>query len=178
MSDDGEEWKGEPTFDVGEWAAKREREDPFWMGYFILDDEDNPKPVADVLEWGRWLETNKKHLGQTLVGERIWVSTVFLGLDHSYARYAGLPHKPLLWETMSFWHGEYDPPTPVTYEMQGKTFRYERANPKVEIPENQERYSSKASALKGHRRHVAIATRLLQELDAKMGADFAKPKKP
>lgn len=173
---DGEEWKGEP--DIGDYAAERSKRDPFWMGYFILDANNNPVPVADFIEWARWFQASRKHVDQTLVGERIWVSTVFLGLDHSFARYTGLPHTPVLWETMSFWEGEFHPSETVTCELGGETHSYERTVPLVQIPDDQERYDSLAKAKRGHKRHIAVAERVLAELDAKNGAGFGKAKQP
>lgn len=67
--------------------------------YWILDAEGEPTPVGDVLTWARWFETtaNRRVLDHH-VGRRVWVSTVFLGLDHNW-----LPDgPPVLWETMIF----------------------------------------------------------------------------
>jgi hypothetical protein len=53
-------------------------------------------PVDDLLEWGRWFQTADRHVARTdLPGCE--VSTVFLGLDHSWG---GGP--PVLFETMVF----------------------------------------------------------------------------
>jgi hypothetical protein len=65
--------------------------------YYILDDHKNIKAV-DVLTWGKWFDNNERHVGDTMIGE-VRVSTVFLGLDHSFA--TG-PHAPILFETMIF----------------------------------------------------------------------------
>ena len=64
-------------------------------GRYILDGH-TPKPVDDVLEWARWCEKAERHVGDTQVG-KLRVSTVFLGLDHSFSR--GVP---ILFETMIF----------------------------------------------------------------------------
>ena len=53
-------------------------------------------PVRDVLEWGRWFETADRKVARTTVGP-VDVSTVFLGLDHSFG-----DGPPLLFETMVF----------------------------------------------------------------------------
>ena len=53
-------------------------------------------PVTDLLEWAKWLDTANRRVERTRIGE-IEVSTVFLGLDHSFG---GGP--PLLFETMVF----------------------------------------------------------------------------
>ena len=56
------------------------------------------KPVKcnDLLKWGRWLQTADRVVAQTS-GDCLTISTVFLGLDHSFG---GM--KPLLFETMVF----------------------------------------------------------------------------
>jgi len=68
----------------------------------------NGKPVQeqDVLEWAQWFEGSRKDriVEQTKIKQgktklkKIFISTVFLGLDHSW----GLSAKPTLWETMVF----------------------------------------------------------------------------
>ena len=69
---------------------------------FILVDGE-PVPCDDVLTWGRWFEGSgdQRIVRKDQVGD-IEVSTVFLGLDHSFGRGA-----PLLWETMIF-GGQHD----------------------------------------------------------------------
>ncbi len=61
---------------------------------YILKDK---RPVAaSLMEWASWFETADRHVAQSEVnGKR--VSTVFLGIDHSFG--AG---PPLLFETMIF----------------------------------------------------------------------------
>ena len=58
------------------------------------------KPVVepDLLAWARWFETAERHLALDDLGARGKVSTVFLGLDHSFE----LDGRPLLWESMVF----------------------------------------------------------------------------
>lgn len=64
---------------------------------YILDGHE-PKPV-DLMTWARWFESNRdtRHVAVTdhPLGK---VSTVFLGLDHSF----GARGAPLLFETMVF----------------------------------------------------------------------------
>lgn len=71
-------------------------------GQYILRDGE-PVPVDDVIEWGRWFEgaDEERRIGATDVGD-VHVSTVFLGLDHSFGH-----GPPLLFETMVF-GGEHD----------------------------------------------------------------------
>jgi hypothetical protein len=69
-------------------------------GYYILEGK-TPKPVDNVAEWAVWFESADRVVNKTQIGDT-WVSTIFLGLDHSFG--AG---KPLLFETMIF-EGERD----------------------------------------------------------------------
>jgi hypothetical protein len=50
----------------------------------------------DLLKWANWFEGGARIVRQEDVGP-YWVSTVFLGLDHSFGR-----GRPLLFETMIF----------------------------------------------------------------------------
>jgi hypothetical protein len=79
--------------------------------YILVDRE--PKRCDDILEWGRWYETAQRHIGDdTINGVR--VSTVFLGLDHSFSE-----GDPILFETMVF-GGEHN-------EWQERYFTYDEA---------------------------------------------------
>ena len=55
---------------------------------------------TDLMTWARWLEENRtdRIIKQETVANGRWVSTVFLGLDHSFSE-EGLP---ILFETMIF----------------------------------------------------------------------------
>jgi hypothetical protein len=64
-------------------------------GRYKLDGHD-VVPVDDLLEWARWFETADRVIAKTHVGEDE-ISTVFLGLDHSYGGTV-----PALFETMVF----------------------------------------------------------------------------
>lgn len=68
------------------------------MNKYILDDNGDPVPCTDVLEWARWFEAagEKRQLARDELGE-VLISTIFLGIDHSWS---GGP--PILWETMIF----------------------------------------------------------------------------
>jgi hypothetical protein len=70
-------------------------------GKYILEGK-MPKLVEDVLEWGRWFETADRHVAKTVLPNGVKVSTVFLGLDHSFSG-----GQPILFETMIF-GGEHD----------------------------------------------------------------------
>lgn len=57
-----------------------------------------PIPCDDLMEWARWFDTADRHVMQEKIGE-IRISTVFLGLDHSFTSDS---KRPLLFETMIF----------------------------------------------------------------------------
>jgi hypothetical protein len=63
---------------------------------YILNDEKTPV-VVDLMTWARWFETGKRTVGADDVGVDVHVSTVFLGLDHSFSH-----GPPLLFETIVF----------------------------------------------------------------------------
>lgn len=93
---------------------------------YVLDARGEPKPEPDVHTWAHWFEKANRHVGSTMVG-KMHVSTVFLGIDHSFGR-AG---PPVLWETMIF------------YTPDGS--------------DHTERYTSKEKALAGHLRAIETA---------------------
>ena len=65
---------------------------------YILDGK-VPVPCEDLLTWAHWIETDANRIvKQEYVGP-VWVSTVFLGLDHNFLRPNG---PPMLFETMLF----------------------------------------------------------------------------
>jgi hypothetical protein len=100
------------------------------LGYYILKGK-KVVPVNTVQEWGAYFETSDRIIGKDIVrGYR--VSTVFLGLDHSFG---GGP--PLLFETMIF----DDKGTDV--------FGY------------QERYSTYKGAEQGHKAAIDFVKRLV-----------------
>jgi hypothetical protein len=68
---------------------------------YVLDADKNPVPEPDLRRWAEAFETMDRRVAYTEVGP--WrVSTVFLGLDHSFG---GRP--PLLFETLVFPEGSY-----------------------------------------------------------------------
>ena len=97
-------------------------------------------PCEDLLEWGRWFETADRHVDLTQIGP-LTVSTVFLGLDHSFGE-----GEPLLFETMIF-----------------------GAHAEDEAVEGyQDRYPSWAEA--GHARAVEVARQVLAQASAQFPA--------
>jgi hypothetical protein len=69
--------------------------------YYILMNK-KPVPVSDIVRWAQWFGTNSRHVKDTTI-EGVRVSTVFLGIDHSFNN----SRKPILFETMIF-GGEHD----------------------------------------------------------------------
>ena len=67
-------------------------------GKYILDENGNPKPEPDLMVWAEWFEKSqeKRRVALTKIGDKE-VSTVFLGMDHSFGR-----GSLLLYETMVF----------------------------------------------------------------------------
>ncbi len=74
------------------------------MKFWILDEQRRPKVTTDINEWGSWRESASD---PCRVGDDdvcgYCVSTVFLGIDHSFGR-----GPPILWETMVFGEGHLD----------------------------------------------------------------------
>jgi hypothetical protein len=91
---------------------------------YILGPDGEPVREHDVVAWGEWFEANRsaRRIAHDFVANAR-VSTVFLGLDHSYFP----DEKPLLFETMVFCPG-------------------------CDLDQEMERYSTRAEALVGHRR--------------------------
>jgi len=68
---------------------------------FILDGK-QPMRVKTERQWSEWMfDRRDRHVAETTIGE-VWISTVFLGLDHNYHDIG----EPILFETMCFVDGE------------------------------------------------------------------------
>ena len=92
-------------------------------GWYIWDRKSDKVYQAPLMDAARAFEKDDRVLRQDRLGNDTLVSTVFLGLDHSYRE-----GSPILWETMVF---STDPGVESQY---------------------QERYASKEEALAGHMR--------------------------
>jgi hypothetical protein len=97
-------------------------------GKFILEGT-IAVPCNNNFAWVRWMERADRCIARTNVGALV-VSTVFLGIDHSFGR-----GDPLLFETMIF----------------GEDAEYEN------LESYCERYSTWAEAEEGHARAVEVA---------------------
>ena len=69
---------------------------------YILNDAGNPVAEHDPLTWALWFQTAERRVAYDELPDDMRVSTVFLGLDHSFGS-----GPPLLFETMVF-GGELD----------------------------------------------------------------------
>lgn len=102
------------------------------MNLYILKNR-TPVKEPDLMKWGAWMQKNDRHVAETQI-KGYNVSTVFLGLDHSYSLFGG---EPILFETMVFNY-----PRHMNFE----------DHPFSSI---QERYSTWDEAEVGHKRIVA-----------------------
>ena len=66
--------------------------------YILIGKE--PMLVDDLLEWAEWFETADRHVANTVLPSGVRVSTVFLGIDHSFP--PSTEGEPILFETMIF----------------------------------------------------------------------------
>lgn len=74
--------------------------DDMGIGQYILDvDGRTPVRCHQLIDWGMWIQNNDRHVAQTYI-RGIHISTVFLGLDHSWGGYGD--GRPVLFETMVF----------------------------------------------------------------------------
>lgn len=65
--------------------------------YYMLKGH-KPVVTKNMMRWAKWMEVADRHVAETQVTKKIRVSTVFLGLDHSF----GEGDAPVLFETMVF----------------------------------------------------------------------------
>lgn len=102
-------------------------------GRYILGPDGQPVPEPHLLRWAAWFETADRTVRSTYLADgALWVSTVFLGLDHAFG------NKPVLWETMVFTKA-----TPVP------------DNLRALADSHFERYRSREDAIAGHEAVVA-----------------------
>jgi hypothetical protein len=107
-------------------------------GRYILHGQ-TPVPCEDLLKWADWLETANRHVrDETVCDHR--VSTVFLGLDHSFAE-----GPPILFETMVFCKHE----------------------PACDLDNEEERFATWADAEAGHAAMVSRVRSHVEPLDVK-----------
>lgn len=68
------------------------------LRHYII--EDGKVRAGTFTEWVAMMECCHRHVGDTKVGNRVRISTVFLGLDHSWSMDENAP--PILFETLAF----------------------------------------------------------------------------
>ena len=96
--------------------------------WYLLDENKQPYKVSIEELTALYKNPDMKLVKQDTI-DGVFVSTVFLGLDHAWSEDPN--HKPVLWETMIF-GGEYD--------------------------DYQERYTSHQDALEGHQKAINLLT--------------------
>lgn len=75
------------------------------MKKYVLDEEGNVRPEEDLEKWSLSRENGSFIVKKEEIGD-YEISTVFLGLDHSFAERSSVP---ILWETMVFAKKPNDP---------------------------------------------------------------------
>lgn len=63
-----------------------------------------PIPCDDLIKWGKWFNQSHKRRVRSTYINNLWISTVFLGIDHQWG-----DGPPLLFETMLFNQHEEEP---------------------------------------------------------------------
>lgn len=99
-----------------------------------------PVPCDDLIKWGEFMSTPESIVAQTDIDEDVRVSTVFLGIDHSFSM--DPEAMAVLFETMVF--GEEN-----TFYWKGKPHVYRETS-------GQRRYCTWAEAEEGHREMCEI----------------------
>ena len=103
--------------------------------YWKLEPDGRTVKPVDREEWADWFDEANRVLFQTMVGNR-QVSTVFLGLDHSFFENG----PPLLWETMVFGGDDRD----EEYAMRYTTYDQALAGHTQTVIELRERYDGES----------------------------------
>ncbi len=125
---------------------------------YILNEAGQAVPEPDLLTWARWFETSDRQLAEDEIGD-IRVSTVFLGLDHSFG-----DGPPLLWESMAFG-------APELRKIFGRK-RPIREDMGVQFESlDQRRYATREDALRGHAEMVSQVHRLRALLSSPADVD-------
>lgn len=64
---------------------------------YILNDKHEPVVEGDLMKWAKWFESADRKVAKTTISPDVEISTVFLGLDHSFK-----DNSLALFETMVF----------------------------------------------------------------------------
>lgn len=77
-----------------------------FLRMYVLNPDHSVSRVNDTIEWGRQYESNRRFVAENFFGHEgigtIRVSTIFLGIDHSFSYAIGGDDRPVLFETMIF----------------------------------------------------------------------------
>jgi len=119
------------------WKAPTRRDKQFSHQFshqwYVLNANHDPVPVHDLMEWSRFFENAEaRRVAQTSI-HGLWVSTVFLGLDHGWSG-----GQPILFETMIFRDEKHAPPEIYFEQIQNWAHDY------------QMRYATWDEAVRGH----------------------------
>lgn len=72
--------------------------EPAELTMYVLDENGQPRHAKTLREWGEFFEKpNSRRVAEDHLPGGVWVSTVFLAMDHSWG-----DGPPVLWETMVF----------------------------------------------------------------------------
>lgn len=103
------------------------------MDFYLLDENKKPYKVSLEESYKIYQDSAMKVVQQDTLPNGKFVSTVFLGMDHSWEDKNNPDYKPVLWETMIF------------------------PNDESGADEYMERYTSYEDAVEGHQRALKIA---------------------
>jgi hypothetical protein len=88
----------EPPEELREWLEyQREKNPDMGIEHYVYEKGKIRK--VDLLEWAKWFEDFENRRLEYTEEEGFCVSTVFLGIDHSFIVDPALDHKPILFET-------------------------------------------------------------------------------
>lgn len=104
------------------------------MNFYLLDENKQPYEVSLEESYKLYSDINMKVVQQDKLDNGMFVSTVFLGMDHGWGDKTDPEYKPVLFETMIF-DDSRDSDT----------------------DDYQERYTSYEDALEGHNKALEIA---------------------
>lgn len=112
--------------------------------YYILDNDGEVTAISDIMEWAKAFENGDGKKNRFIARDNLkghFVSTVFLGIDHSF----GEPGGPVLFETMVF----------KDNKVSWKAVENEKGEVVLDyhpsVDEYTERYRTKEEALEGHK---------------------------
>lgn len=106
------------------------------MKLYVLDANGDPRHEPSVVLWSAWMtgaDTSRLRIVRQTRIDGVFVSTVFLGLDHNFSAIMRGLDMPVLWESMVFGGDDW-----------------------IDVDGLTRRYSSREAALAGHQMLVDI----------------------